>query len=168
VRTTGSHLDASAVAMEAVLRLLVNITAFWLLGSLLLALSAVVAAELRKVLLKLKLRMVEVDSTLPLPLVDRRKKQHDAFSLRLTHRNLTIEEGRAIETLRHATDYLIDTYGLYERGSEDPRVETAPRQAVQLLLNSLSVFLDARLPLPSFMYLLRRRISYSLLVAKRH
>ncbi|MEO6804170.1 MAG: hypothetical protein ABI197_13105 [Granulicella sp.] len=153
---------------ETVLRLFVNITAFWLLGSLLLSISVVMAAEVRKMLLHVKLRMVEVDNTIPLPLVDRRKKQLDAFRLRLTRRNLTIEEGRALETLRHATDYLIDTYGLYETVSEHPSVETAPREAVQLLLNHLSDFLDARLPLPSFAYLLQRRISYSLMVAKRH
>jgi hypothetical protein len=131
----------------------------WLSITLLAITLIVVVGTLQRILMRLKIRMAEVDGRLPLPLHDRRRRKSRQFFLRLTRRPLTAEDGLALEALNHAIDYLIQTYGLERFVGMPPGHRPAEFFAVQTLLECRAEMLNLRPPLPSFSYLLRRRLA---------
>jgi len=157
----------NSIVVERVLAYAAEGVGIWIstlgLGATLLVASGGCLRRLRS----LKLHMAETDATLPLPMFDRRRKRDSRYRLRVTRRNLTREEGRALETLRHAIDYLIEAYELRADGIRPEETRPAEFAAVQLLLQGHAKLLETRPPLPSFAYLFRRRASY-LMVQVRH
>ncbi len=120
----------------------------------------------RSFLLSVKLRMVEVDSTLPLPLHNRRRWPQSKFRLRITRRQLKDVDGKSLERIGRQIDGLIEAHDLLRfRGMpEGPR--PAAFYEVEMLLKERSELLGKYLLLPSFSYLIRRRLAWRLIAAR--
>ena len=95
-----------------------------------------------------------------LPLFDRRREKHAKFRLRLTGRQITRTEGEMLEKLNHAIDYLIDTYDLRQFSGTPRELPPAEFVAAQTLLQCRAEMLKDYPPLPSFSYLVKRRLAY--------
>jgi hypothetical protein len=151
-----------------VLHLLGNIVEVWIAISVATALFIFAGSASYGAAMRVKTSMAETDRTLPLPLYDRRRSQRGRYRLRLNRRQLTAEEGAMLETLHHAIDYLVQTYKLEQIAKVLP--ETRPPQllAVEILLQKRMEMLAKHTPLPSFGYLLQRRIAYRLLAHRGH
>jgi len=106
--------------------------------------------------------MAEKDGTLPLPFFNRRRRSEGKFSLNLTRRQLTLGEGAALEKLHHAIDYLIQSYSLDDFAGKPVAQRPAEFFAAELLLQTRAEMLGAKPPMPSFFYLLQRRLAYML------
>jgi len=134
--------------------------AVWtLVGISVLALIAAFGG-VQRAAVRLKASMAETDGTLPLPFFNRRRRSEGKFSLNLTRRQLTLGEGAALEKLHHAIDYLIQSYSLDDFASKPAAQRPAEFFAAELLLQSRAEMLGARPPMPSFFYLLQRRLAY--------
>jgi len=140
--------------------------AVWMLTAVSVVAVLVCGATLYRGIVRLKANMVEKDSTLPLPFFNRRRQSQDKFSLSLTRRQMTLGEGAALEKLHHAIDYLIQSYSLDEFANKPLAQRPAEFFAAELLLQSRAEMLGARPPMPSFFYLLQRRIAYLMVPAK--
>jgi hypothetical protein len=149
------------------LHLLGSVVEVWIAISVATALLVFAGGASYGAAMRLKTAMTEADRTLPLPLYDRRRSQRGRYRLRIDRRQLTAEEGAMLETLHHAIDYLVQTYKL-EQIVEGSR-ETRPAEllAVEILLQKRMEMLAQRIPLPSFGYLLQRRIASRLLARGR-
>src|SRR5260370_7183551 len=79
----------------------------WLSITLLAITLIVVVGTLQRILMRLKIRMAEVDGMLPLPLHDRRRRKSSQFFLRLTPRPLTPEAALPLQPLNHPLTYLL-------------------------------------------------------------
>jgi len=123
----------------------------------------VLISSLGQALLRLKIRMAETDGTSPLPLFNRRKAiRRRSFRLRLTRRPLTVEEGSALERVNFEIDVLIQTHHLGRFIGAPPGPRPPEFQAVETLLKHRAEFLERHPPLPSFRYLLQRRLLLAL------
>ncbi len=69
-------------------------------------------------------------------------------------------EGKMLEKLNHAIDYLIDTYDLRKFSETSEELRPAEFVAVLKLLKCRAEMLKDYPPLPSFSYLVKRRLTY--------
>jgi hypothetical protein len=139
----------------------------WLLLSTIVLLLLFITGVCYRVADRLKIAMIEAAGPLPAPLRDRRRRQRGRFRVRTTRRQLAPQEGRTLESLHHAIDYLVQTYDLKQFAGQ-PQTNAPPQvAAVQILLRKRAEMLAEHPPLPSLLTLLRRRLAYLSLSRKR-
>jgi hypothetical protein len=139
----------------------------WILLSAAVLLLLFITGVCYRIADRLKIAMIEAAGPLPPPLHDRRRRQRGRFRLRTTRRQLAPQEGKMLESLHRAIDYLVQTYNL-KQFADQPQT-TAPPQlaAVQILLQKRAEMLAEHPPMPSLLTLLRRRLAYLSLARKR-
>jgi hypothetical protein len=137
-----------------------TVAALWLTTSMASVLLIVLAARVWSMLLRVKVRMAEFDRTMPIAIFDLRTRRQTRFRLKLTRRQIPNVEGKMIEKLNHAIDYLIDTYDLRKFSALLEDMRPPEFVAAQTLLQCRAEILKDHLPLPSFSYLLKRRLAY--------
>jgi hypothetical protein len=157
---TFSILFYTATHLGSIPGWLARIATLWIAISLSSTALIVLATEVRSLLLRIKVQMAEFDRTMLPPLFDRRREKHAKFRLRLTRRQITRTEGEMLEKLNHAIDYLIDTYDLREFSGTPKELSPAEFVAAQMLLQCRAEMLKDYPPLPSFSYLVKRRLAY--------
>ncbi len=86
----------------------------WIAISAICVALIILSSRVWFLLLRIKMRMTRFDETMPFPLFDRRLRRRTIFHLSLTRRVIAPKEGKMLEKLNHAIDYLIDTYHLRE------------------------------------------------------
>jgi hypothetical protein len=165
------RLDVAAAANRVLHSYLLHQVArgvgIWLLLSTAVLLLLFITGVCYRIADRLKIAMIEAAGPLPPPLHDRRRRQRGRFRLRTTRRQLAPQEGRMLESLHRAIDYLVQTYNL-KQFADQPQT-TAPPQlaAVQILLQKRAEMLAEHPPMPSLLTLLRRRLAYLSLARKR-
>jgi hypothetical protein len=165
------RIDVAAAANRALHSYLLHQVArgvgIWLVLSTAVLLLLFITGVCYRIADRLKIAMIEAAGPLPPPLHDRRRRQRGRFRLRTTRRQLAPQEGRMLESLHRAIDYLVQTYNL-KQFADQPQT-TAPPQlaAVQILLQKRAEMLAEHPPMPSLLTLLRRRLAYLSLARKR-
>ena len=139
----------------------------WLLLSAAVLLLLFLTGVCYRIADRLKIAMIEAAGPLPPPLHDRRRRQRGRFRLRTTRRQLAPQEGRTLESLLHAIDYLMQTYNLKQFAAQPQTMAPPQLAAVQILLQKRAEMLAEHPPMPSLLTLLRRRLAYLSLARKR-
>jgi hypothetical protein len=165
------RLDVAAAANRVLLSHLLHQVAggiaIWLLLAATVLLLLFTTGVYYRIADRLKIAMIEAAGPLPAPLPDRRRRQRGRFRLRTTRRQLAPQEGRKLESLHHAIDYLVQTYDLKHFAGQ-PQTGAPPQvAAVQILLQKRAEMLAEHPPMPSLITLLRRRLAYLNLARKR-
>jgi hypothetical protein len=158
----------SAVSAPSVFLLFWRIVGIWLSITVISVALFYVVAISHLGLLRIKNSLAEADGTLPLPFHDRRKQARYVFRPQMTRRDLRLAEGVALERLHHSIDYLIQTYNLRRFAGEHRGPQQAEFTAVEILLRCRAEMLGGRPPLPSFSYLLSRKVLYWIHAVRKH
>jgi hypothetical protein len=137
-----------------------NVAAIWVLLSAAAVLSLLAVGAWHRLSARLKVAMIEAAGPLPPQFHDRRHRQRGRFRLRMTRRQLSPQEGATLESLRHAIDYLIQSYGLKSFANRPWVAAPAQVNAVEILLQKRAEMLAEHPPMPSLASLLRRRFAY--------
>ena len=158
---------ANCVLGSHLLRQVAGRIGMWLLLSTIVLLLLYITGVCYRIADRLKIAMIEAAGPLPAPLHDRRRRQRGRFRLRTTRRQLAPQEGRTLESLHHAIDYLIQTYNLKQFAAQPQTIAPPQLAAVQILLQKQAEMLAEHPPMPSLLTLLRRRLAYLSLARKR-
>lgn len=165
------RLDVAAAATRALrshlLHQLAGGVGIWLLLIATVLLLLFTTSVCYRIADRLKIAMIEAAGPLPPPLHDRRRRQRGRFRLRTTRRQLAPQEGRTLESLHHAIDYLVQTYDLKHIADQPQSMSPPQVAAVQILLQKRAEMLAEHPPMPSLIALLRRRLAYLSLARKR-
>jgi len=161
------HLFLAANLSLRLLHWLANAAGLWLLISATVLFLLFATGAWHRLSARLKVAMIEAAGALPPDFHDRRHRQRGRFRLRLTRRQLTPQEGATLESLRHAIDYLIQSYGLKSFANRPWVAAPAQVTAVEILLQKRAEMLAEHPPMPSLLSLLRRRLAYLKLARHR-